>query len=44
MKLFPSERARQRSDRRTVVFFFKVMAAALFAFAAILVIHRLGWL
>jgi hypothetical protein len=41
MKLFPLERARQKSDRRTVVFFFKVMAIGAFAFSAIVAVHYL---
>ena len=44
MRLFPSERERQKSDRRTVLFFFKVIAIVLFAFAAIKAVHYLsGW-
>jgi len=42
MRLFPSERARQKSDRRTVVFFFKAMGLLTAAFAAAVLIHR--WL
>ena len=44
MRLFPSEREGQKSDRRTVLFFFKVIAIVLFAFAAIKAVHYLlGW-
>jgi hypothetical protein len=44
MRLFPSERERQKSDRRTVVFFFKVMAVVTFAFIATVAVHYLlGW-
>ena len=44
MKLFPSERERQKSDRRTVLFFFKVIAIVTVAFAAIVAVHYLlGW-
>ena len=44
MRQFPSEREGQKSDRRTVVFFFKVIAIVLFAFAAIKAVHYLmGW-
>ena len=41
MRLFPSERERQKSDRRTVVFFFKVIAIAMFALALIVGVHYL---
>jgi hypothetical protein len=41
MRVFPSERERQKSDRRTVVFFFKVIAIVTFAFAVIVAIHYL---
>ena len=45
MSLFPSERARQKSDRRTVRFLFKIIAFALFAYAALLTIHDVwDWL
>ncbi len=44
MSLFPSERARQKSDRRTAVFFLKVIAFVMFAFAVIVGVHYLlGW-
>ena len=44
MRLFPSERERQKSDRRTVLFFFRVIAIVLFAFVAIKAVHYLlGW-
>jgi hypothetical protein len=44
MRLFPSGRERQKSDRRTVLFFFKVIAIVMFAFAAIKAVHYLlGW-
>jgi hypothetical protein len=44
MRLFPSEREGQKSDRQTVLFFFKVIAIVLFAFAAIKAVHYLlGW-
>ena len=44
MRLFPSERERQKSDRRTVVFFFKVIAFVMFAFVVIVGVHYLlGW-
>ena len=44
MRLFPSERERQKSDRRTVLLFFKVIAIVMFAFIAIVAAHYLlGW-
>jgi hypothetical protein len=44
MKLFPSERERQKSDTRTVLFLFKVIAIVTVAFAAIVAGHYLlGW-
>ena len=44
MRLFPSERERQKSDRRTVLFFFKVITIVTLAFAAIVAGHYLlGW-
>ena len=44
MRLFPSERERQKSDRRTVLFFFKVTAIVMVAFIAIVAVHYLlGW-
>ena len=39
MRLFPSERERQKSDRRTVLFFFKVTAIVMFAFIAVVAVH-----
>ena len=41
MRLFPSERARQKSDTRTVVLFFKVVAVLAAAFATIVALHAL---
>jgi predicted nucleic acid-binding Zn ribbon protein len=44
MRLFPSERERQRSDTRTVLFFFKAIALLTVAFVVVLILHRLlGW-
>jgi hypothetical protein len=44
MKVFPSERNRNRADTRTVVGFFGVMAIITLAFAAIVAAHYLlGW-
>jgi hypothetical protein len=44
MRLFPSERARQESDRRTVVFFFKAMAILTVTVMVLVTVHRLlGW-
>jgi nitrogen fixation protein FixH len=41
VKIFPSERARQRADTRTVVGFFGVMAVITLAFAVIVAVHYL---
>jgi len=41
MKIFPSERDRQRADTRTVIRFFGVMAILTLAFAAIVAVHYL---
>lgn len=44
MRLFPSERARQRRDTRTVIRFFAVMAIVTLAFAVICAARYLiGW-
>ena len=44
MKVFPSERARQRADRRTVVRFFAAMAILTLTFAAIVAVrYLLAW-
>jgi hypothetical protein len=41
MRVFPSERDRQRSDRRTVRLFFAAMTILAGAFIIVLVMHRL---
>jgi phage shock protein PspC (stress-responsive transcriptional regulator) len=41
MRVFPSERDRQRSDLRTVRLFFVVMAVVTCAYAIAVVVHRL---
>ncbi len=41
MKLFPSERARQRRDTRTVIRFFAVMAIITVVFATVIAAHYL---
>ena len=41
MRLFPSERDRQKSDRRTIRLFFAAMAIVLGAFIFVVIVHRL---
>jgi predicted metal-binding membrane protein len=41
MRLFPSERDKQRSDRRTVRLFFAAMAVLTWAYLLTLAVHRL---
>jgi len=41
MKFFPSERARQRADTRTVLAFFVVMAIVTVVFAVVVAAHYL---
>jgi hypothetical protein len=41
MKVFPSERTRNRADTRTVVGFFAAMAILTLTFAAIVAVHYL---
>jgi hypothetical protein len=44
MRLFPSERERQRSDSRTALFFFKVMTIVMSLYIAVTAVHYLlGW-
>jgi hypothetical protein len=41
MRVFPSERTRNKSDRRTVRLFFAAMAIVFGAFILAVVLHRL---
>ena len=44
MGLFPTHREVRQARTRTVVFFFKVIAIVMFAFAAVVAVHYLlGW-
>ena len=44
MRLFPTHREVRQARTRTVLFFFKVIAIVMFAFAAIVAVHYLlGW-
>ena len=40
MRVFPSERDRQRSDRRTVWLFFVAIGIVAAVFAAVVTVHR----
>ena len=42
MKVFPSERDRQKSDTRTVSWFFSAMFIVTLAYGAIVAVHYLG--
>ena len=44
MRLFPTHREVRQARTRTVLFFFKVIAIVMFAFAAVVAVHYLlGW-
>ena len=44
MRLFPTHRQVRQARTRTVLFFFRVIAIVMFAFAAIVAVHYfLGW-